>query len=184
MEHSPGCDIHFAFPGLQNGDGDASRRSESKKADSFAGLDASDTQAAKSDDAGAEQRSDVHVVQGARQRKREVRTRESVFGVAAVYRVTREDRLIAQVFHRVAAIPAIAIHAAHPGNSHARSDWRFLTLACDDFADDLVTRNQLRPKRRQVTFDDVQIRATHATGEDAKQQMSRDKLRARNIFDN
>jgi len=119
----------------------------------------------------------VDSIQFTGQRDREIRARQRIFGVTAIHRVTGEDRPIAQIFHRVTAIPAITVCSAHPGNSHARSDWRFLTLACDDFADDLVTRNQLRPKRRQVTFDDVQIRATHATGEDAKQQMSRDKLR-------
>ena len=65
MGHSSGCNVHFAFPGLQNGDGEACRRAEAEKADSFAGLDARDAQAAKSDDAGAEQRSDVNVVQAA-----------------------------------------------------------------------------------------------------------------------
>ena len=74
--------------------------------------------------------------------------RESVFRVAAVHRVARENWPIAQIFHLVAAIPAIAIHTAHPGNAHARSHRRFRAVACDNFADDLVTGNQLRPKRR------------------------------------
>jgi hypothetical protein len=84
----------------------------------------------------------------------------------------------------VTAIPAVAVHAAHPGNAHARADRRFLTLACDDFANNLVAGNQLRPQRRQVVFHDVQIGAAHATGEDAKEEMAGDELRARNIFDN
>jgi hypothetical protein len=84
----------------------------------------------------------------------------------------------------VTAIPAIAIHSAHPGNAHARADWRFLTLACDDFANNLVAGNQSRTERRQVVFRDVEIGAAHAAGEDAKEQMSGDELRAGNFFDN
>ena len=81
------------------------------------------------------------------------------------------------------AIPAIAIYTAHPGNAHARTYGRFHAFACDDFADNLMAGNQLWPKRRQVAFHDVQIGAAHATGEDAKQQMAGDELRARNFFD-
>jgi hypothetical protein len=41
----------------------------------------------------------------------------------------------------------------------------------------------LWPKRGQVAFHNVQIRAADAAGEDAKEQMAGGKLRARNIFD-
>ena len=59
MGISPAGNIDFAFPKLQNGDGEAGGRTEAEKTDPFAGLDTGDAEAAKSDDAGAEQRSDV-----------------------------------------------------------------------------------------------------------------------------
>ena len=81
------------------------------------------------------------------------------------------------------AIPAIAIHPAHPGNADARAHGRFRAFACDNFADDLMAGDELWPQRRQVAFDDVQIGAADAAGEDAKEQMTGDELRARNFFD-
>ena len=45
-----------------------------------------------------------------------------------------------------------------------------------------MTGNQLRPKRRKIAFDDVQIRAAYATGEDTEQQMSGNKRRPGNFF--
>jgi hypothetical protein len=68
----------------------------------------------------------------------------------------------------VTAIPAIAIRTAHPGNSHAGTYQGLRAFACDNFADDLMTGNQSGPKRGEIALDDVQIRSTHATGEDAK----------------
>jgi hypothetical protein len=44
--------------------------------------------------------------------------------------------------------------------------------------------NQLWTKWRQVAFHNVQIGAAHATGEDSKQQMPGDELRAGNFSDN
>ena len=44
--------------------------------------------------------------------------------------------------------------------------------------------NQLRTKRREIAFHNVQIGAADAAGEDAKEQTSGDELRARNLFDN
>ena len=47
-----------------------------------------------------------------------------------------------------------------------------------------MTGDELWPQRRQVVFRDVQIGAANAAGQDAKEQMSGDELRARNFFDN
>src|SRR5580658_1685227 len=184
MRLSPARDVHFAFPCLENSDREAGRGSEPEETDAFARLDACDAQAAESDDAGTEQRSYVDVVQAAGQRVCEVRARQSVFGVTAIHRVAGKNWPVAQIFHFVAAIPAIAVYSAHPGNPHARGDRRFRAFASDDFADNLMAGNQLRPERGQVALHDVQIGATHATREHAQKQMSGDKLRAWDISDN
>ena len=54
MKNSSRRNIHFAFPCLQNCDGEAGGGSEPEKAYSFARLDARDAQAAEPDDASAQ----------------------------------------------------------------------------------------------------------------------------------
>jgi hypothetical protein len=74
------------------------------------------------------------------------------------------------------AIPAIAVHASHPRDADARSERE---LRCGTFQylpHDLMTRNELRFKRRELSFHDVQVRATNAASNDAKQNMSGAKL--------
>ena len=106
---------------MQDGDREAGRTAEAEEADAFAGLDTSDPKAAKADDAGAEQRRDVNVIKPGGQRIDEIRARQGIFGVASVDGVAGEDGVVAEVFHAVTAVPAIAIDAAHPGDSDARS---------------------------------------------------------------
>ena len=143
---------------------------ESEETDALAGLNAGDAQTAKSDDAGAavEERRVRRPNSVGSGKAKSARTRDE-FGIAAIHRVAGEDRPIAQIFHRMTAIPAITIHAAHPGNAHARADRRLRAFTSDNFADDLMPGNQLRAKRREIAFDDVQVGSADATGEDAKQ---------------
>jgi hypothetical protein len=70
------------------------------------------------------------------------------------------------------AVPATTINTAHPRNSHTRADWQFGCGAFDHFPHDLMPRNDLRFKRRQIFFDNVEIGPAHAAGSDAKQNMS------------
>jgi len=83
----------------------------------------------------------------------------------------------------MAAIPAITIHAAHPGNTDTRSQRQFRGRALDHFAHDLMARNELRPKRGQICFHDVQIGTTHSARDDPKQDMTSFKLWTRQILD-
>jgi hypothetical protein len=54
--------------------------------------------------------------------------------------------------------------------------------AFDDFAYDLVARDEARPERGQIALDDVKIRAADAAGEDAEEDMAGLKLRQGNVF--
>ena len=90
----------------------------------------------------------MHVIQSRRERESEVRACEDILGIAAIYRVSRKRRLITQIFHSVMTVPAITIHAAHPGDTDTRSERHLRGRAFDYFADDLMARNELRPNRR------------------------------------
>jgi hypothetical protein len=57
------------------------------------------------------------VIQVWGQRECKVRAHKDVFGIATVYTVSGENRLVAKILHAVMAVPAIAIDAAHPGNA-------------------------------------------------------------------
>jgi hypothetical protein len=45
--------------------------------------------------------------------------------------------------------------------------------ACDDLADDLMTWNELRLQRREISFNDVQVGTTNPAGNDAKRYVPR-----------
>jgi hypothetical protein len=69
------------------------------------------------------------------------------------------------------AVPAIAVHATHPGNADSRSERQICGCAFDYLSHDLVARNELRSKRRQISFNDMQIGATDAASNDFEQNM-------------
>jgi len=69
MGFTSGRNIDVAFPGLQYGNRQTCGAPKAKKTNSFAMLNAGDTQAAKSDNAGTQQGSDMDVIQAGGQRK-------------------------------------------------------------------------------------------------------------------
>jgi hypothetical protein len=74
------------------------------------------------------------------------------------------------------AIPAAPINSAHPRNTDTRSQWQLSRRAFDHLPNDLVTRNELRPNRRKISFDNVKISSTNPASEDPKQNMPSCKL--------
>jgi hypothetical protein len=68
----------------------------------------------------------------------------------------------------VTTVPAIAIDAAHPGNTGTRPERQIRGRAFDYLAHDLMTGNELVSKRRQISFHDVQVGATNAASNHAK----------------
>jgi hypothetical protein len=139
-------------------------------------------EAAEADDARAEQRGDVGIVEARRQWNGEIGANRHILRIAAVHRVAGKYGMIAEVLHLVAAEPAIAVHAAHPGDAHARSDGQVRGCAFHHFADDLMAGNNARPDGRQIAFDDVEIGAADATGDDFEQYLSGLRLRPGNVL--
>ena len=84
-----------------------------------------------------------------------VTSNENILGVAAIYRVPGEDGLVTKVFHAVAAVPAIAIYAAHPRNTDTLSQRQLGCRSFDHLAHDLVSGSQPGQERIQVSFDDM-----------------------------
>ena len=87
-------------------------RAEAVETDALARLDAGDAQGAKPDDARAQQRRGVQVVERGGQRVDEVVARDDVFGVAAVDVVAGVARVVAQILARVRAEEAGSVGPA------------------------------------------------------------------------
>ena len=114
----------------------------------------------------------MYVIQTSGQRESEIGAHEDILGIASIHRVSRKGGPIAQVFHAVMTVPAIAIDAAHPGNADPRSERQLRGRAFDHFAHDLMTGNELRSEWRQISFNDVQVSATDSAGNHPQQNMS------------
>jgi hypothetical protein len=75
------------------------------------------------------------------------------------------------------AEPAITVDSAHPRHTNAFrpapwfTGWRRAERIYD-FADDLMTRNQVLLQSRQVALDDVEISPTDPASEDAKEDVA------------
>jgi hypothetical protein len=90
--------------------------------------------------------------------------------------------MIAEILHLVLAEPAIAVHAAHPGDTHASSDGQFRGWRFHHFADNLMTGNNARADRRKIPLYDVEICPADAAGADFEQYLSGPRLRPGNVL--
>jgi hypothetical protein len=87
---------------------------ETKQADTFSWFHAGHAKAAKTDDAGAQQRGSMQVVQRRGQGKDEIRSRDREFRVSAVHLIAGEGRCVAEVFKVVSAVPANPVCTSDP----------------------------------------------------------------------
>src|SRR5580700_11152771 len=101
------------------------RSPKTKESDAVAGLHARDSQAAKADDARAQQWRGMQVIEFRRQRINKVAARGGILGVSAVDDVPGEDRRVAKILEATAAVRAAAIDAAHPRHANARTTREF-----------------------------------------------------------
>ena len=106
---------------MKHANGERGGAAEAVEADALAALDARDAQAAEADDSGAEQRRGDDGVEAGGERIGEIGAHRGELGVAAVDGVAGEDGMVAEIFHVVAAEPAIAVDAADPGDADARA---------------------------------------------------------------
>ncbi len=175
--------IHVAVPGMENGNHQMRRRAEAEQADALAALDSGDAQAAKADDARAQQWRGVKVIKLGRQRIDEVAARDGILRVAAVDGVSGEGGRVAEVLEAAAAIGTSAVDAAHPGNADAAAERKFWPGAVFDGADDLMAGYERLLARRQFAIDDVKIGAADSAGADAEQNFAAGDLRLGQVFD-
>jgi hypothetical protein len=168
---------------LQNGDGQTRGAAKAKKSNSLTGRNAGHAQAAKADNTSAKQGSDVNVIQAGGQREGEVCARQGVLGVASIDRISRKDRPIAEIFHPVAAVPAIAIDTANPGDTGTGSQRQLGRRASGHLSHDLMAGDKVRANRRQIPFGDVQVSTANPARQNPKQHISRLGLRTGNLLD-
>src|SRR5216684_870109 len=95
---------------------------KSEEADTVASLNTGDPQAAKANDARAQERRSVQVVQLWRELKHKVAAGRGILRITAVDGVSREYRCIAKIFKSAAAIGAGSVDSANPGNTDARAE--------------------------------------------------------------
>lgn len=164
MARSSSGDVDLAIPGSQDRNGQVRRGAEAEQAYTVARLDARYTQAAETNNAGAQQRRGVQIVELIGKRKRKVGAHDSIFGIAAIYGVTGESGCIAEVFEASATVLAGAIGSSHPGNAYAGAYGKIIRGCGYYFADDLMSGNYSLAAGWQLAFDYVQVGAAHSTG--------------------
>jgi hypothetical protein len=123
----------------------------------------------------------VYVIEAGGQRIDEIGARQGVFGIASVDRVSGKYGMVAEVLIAVAAMPAIAVHATHPGNPDTHAGRKIRGRALHDFANDLMTRDQARTKCWQVSFHNVEVGTADSAGENAEQHMPGFELGTRDL---
>jgi hypothetical protein len=74
------------------------------------------------------------------------------------------------------ALPAVTIDTTHPRNADTGSERQLQCRAFHHFAHDLMARNELRSKCRQISFHNVQISAANPAGDNPKQDVPGLKL--------
>src|ERR1700761_1801902 len=104
----------------------------------------------------------MQIVERGRKRKYKIGSRNRIFGIAAVYRVARERRRVAEILQSTPAVAAGSVHSADPGNAHTRAARRRIRFAGYDITDNLMTRNNGRKALRQLALDDMQVRPADA----------------------
>src|SRR6266851_2363409 len=183
MALTAGGDVDLAVPGLKDGDGEAGGGAEAEESDAFTRFHAGDTQAAEADDAGAEERGYVGVVQTGGQGVGEVGADQSVLGVATIDGVAGEGGVVAEVLGSAKAVGAGTIGASYPGDAYSRAMGELRGCALDHLADDLMAGDQGFVNQGKIAFEDVQVGTADSAGKHTEQEVPRDEAWAWDFFD-
>jgi hypothetical protein len=165
-------------PALMAGhlDRDVGRRAEAVEAQSFgvAGQD----QRAVADEARAEEGSGGKVGIALGDGKAEALAGDRVLGEAAIAVVAGETSPITEVLAPGAAGAAVATCPAEPGHAHSAADGeaRHAGTIRHHRSHDLVAEDEGQLGVGQLAVDDVKVRAAHAAGRDAQQDLARPGL--------
>src|SRR5271166_1961000 len=114
----------------------------------------------------------MQIIERIRKGKDKVAPGEGAFGIAPRYRITSKRGRVAKILKTFLAVTACAVCSAKPANTYARAKRNVRRGAADNLAHDLVARNQPHLLGRQLSFDDVEIRATHTASPHAQQHMT------------
>src|SRR6202044_878986 len=126
-----------------------SRRAKAEKSNPVARFHAGHSQAAKADDAGAQQRRSVQVVELWRERIDKIAAGHSILRITAIDGVSGENRRITKIFQAAAAVGTISIDSADPRDTYARSCRQLGGGSSNDVAYDLVAGDYRFLARRQ-----------------------------------
>src|SRR5262249_13675782 len=121
---------------------------EAKESDAFPLLDTCHTQAAKTDDAGAQQGRGMQVIEFIRQGIDEIVAGERQFSIATRDGVAGKCGRVAQVLRASLTVGARTVRAAEPGDADARTEAQLVGCAIDYLAYDLMARDQAQLFRR------------------------------------
>src|ERR1035438_4291623 len=120
-----------------------SRRAKAEQSNPVARFHAGHSQAAKADDAGAQERRGMQVVEFWRERIDKIAARHSILRIAAVDGVSGENRRITEIFQAAAAVGTISIDIADPRDTYARSYRQLGGGSINDVPYDLVDRKSV-----------------------------------------
>lgn len=167
---------------MQNRDRQMRGCAKAEQSDAVSRFNAGDTQTAKADDARAEERSRMEVVEFRGKLKNKVAARLGILGVTSVDGVSRKDPGVAKIFELAAAVGANPVYAADPGNSDAGAERQVGRSTADNVSDDLVTGDEGLLLQGQIAFDDMQVGAAYAASANAQQNLTWRGLRLGRLF--
>jgi hypothetical protein len=135
------------------------RPAEAVQAKALATFHATQSVRTKTDYPGAKERGRLLIGKGGRDGMNEIRTHDHIVGVAAVDVVSREARLLTQVFGTSGAVRADAIGEVQPGNPHTLARAYVPASGANriNLPHNLMPGNQWAFEKRQVTFHDMQV---------------------------
>src|SRR5262249_10470616 len=168
--------VNVNAPMARDLDRDVRRRAEAVNAQPFTGRRAGDArqpQRAEADDARAEQRRGLFVVEGFRDRVDEISRGDGVLCVTAVDQPSGERGVLAKVLFAFTAVFPPAASLMQPRDTDAVADLESRHARPDllDAPDDLMAWNNGQNLSRQFTFDHMQVGAADAADADFHQDL-------------
>ncbi len=157
------------------------RCAKTEQAHTLSRLDSRYTEAAKTNDARAQQGSSVQIIEPRRKRKDKIGARQRILGIAAVDRVSGECGGITKIFETAPAIAAASVGAAQPGHPDTCANGQLCCVPAGHDTDDLMARDQPFPPWRQFAFHDVQVSPAKPAGANPQKNVAGFGHRLRHI---
>jgi hypothetical protein len=159
------------------------RGAKAEETNFVSGLHARNAQAAKANNARAQQRSSPNRIESGRQREDEVRVGNHELCKASVHVVPGEGRRIAKILKIVSAVPALTVRPSQPAHANLGAQPKCSGCCTQNYSHDLMAGNEAGMRSRQFSFDDMEIGPANAACEHAQQHLSRSEFRAEHFLD-